>query len=85
MLNKTVTKVRFDDSHWRWKNKIVSDPCVKNSIEGKMLLAHMFQTFIDQPQILSCGGESFDALKIYHDGTHWVIETEAVVRKESVQ
>lgn len=84
-MEKTITKVRFDDHHWRWKNKIVSDSCVRDGIDGKMILAHLFQTFIEQPQILDCGGQGFAALKIYHDGTRWVVETEAVVRKESVE
>ena len=82
-MKKTVSKVRFDDKQVRWKTRITSDPCFPDTFEGRTVLANLLHAIADQPDLVSCGGQRWQTLKIFHDNTSWVFEADAIIPKES--
>lgn len=83
-MKKTFSKVRFDDRNFRWKTKLVSDQCIADSFEGRNVLADMLHAIASQPDLVSCGGQRFETLRVFHDGSCWVFEADAIVSKESL-
>ena len=56
-----------------------SDPCRIGAPESKIRQYQLLQAIAEMPDLTTCATESFQTLHVYHDGTAWVAEAEAVV------
>jgi hypothetical protein len=41
----------------------------------------ILQTLLDGPGLLDCGLQPFEKLKVFHNGTAWIVELEATTSK----
>jgi hypothetical protein len=56
---------------------ITSTPCADAGPQAEQMKSWMLMTVASSPDITACGFQSFQKLKMFHDGTAWVIEVEA--------
>ena len=47
--------------------------------EAQVIKSFLLRTIADQPMITICSGESFESLRMYYDGSKWVVEVEGRV------
>lgn len=77
MINRTYKESPLDGGDNPPKLVMVtykSEACVAGSQRHKLQL---LQTIVETPGLLDCGVVGFQTLKMYHDGTQWVVVLEA--------
>ena len=84
-MHKTWSATPLDDDTVRTRARIESDACEKGSLHARQIATSLFQNIADDPSLLLCGYEQFQTLKMHHNGERWVIELEAIVRRQNVQ
>jgi hypothetical protein len=80
-----LEKKSFDegDGVFRVVNKVFSDPVEpNNAIHLKQVKFEFLKILADQQDILKCELEDYDTLRIYYDGSCWVAESQAKVRRK---
>jgi hypothetical protein len=73
---------RFDEGEgtFRLVNKVFSDPVDQNeTLRMRQVKFEFVRILADQQDLLKCGMEEYDTLRIYHDGICWIAESQAKV------
>lgn len=50
-------------------------------MEQKFQKFYLLRTIVEQPELTLCQGADFETMKMFWDGTAWVIEFEAVANE----
>jgi hypothetical protein len=62
--------------------EIRSAPCAKRTVEARAALVEILQNCVLNQNLLHCDAELMESATIRHDGTRWVLRTEALVLKK---
>ena len=84
-MNRIVTDRDIGDGNTRYRVRIESDPCEKDSPLANQFRYMLLQNIVDNPVLVACGLEPFQTLRMAHNGQCWVIEVEAIVRKTNAK
>jgi hypothetical protein len=79
LINKTYKEVPLDGGDNPPKLVTVtytSEPCSSGSRPHKF---DLLETVVNTPGLLDCGVVGFQTMKMYHDGTKWMIVLEAKI------
>ncbi len=77
-MKRTLTKIRLDDLHVRYKVTLEGDPSDPATIAGRVAQVDILRALVDQPQLLRCGLAMCDTLKLSHNGTSWQLDMESI-------
>lgn len=66
---------------FRYVNVLEDDPAPEEGPEARAAQFRFLSQVMQQPDITLCGPVTFQKLKMYHNGSAWVIEMEAVVEE----
>lgn len=64
----------------RFKNKIETQECKESD---RHVQVYLLESILNIHEFLYCGPVPFQTLKIYHDGSKWIAELEAIVEEEN--
>lgn len=67
------------DDQVRIVNRIFSEQTQRNSPSFDMTKFRLLKNIAENPEILLCELNHFEVLKVYHDGTSWVAESQATI------
>ncbi len=84
-MNRIVTDRDIGDGNVRYRVRIESDSCEKDSPLANQFRYMLLQNIVDNPALITCGFEPFQTLRMAHNGQCWVIEVEAIVRKNNAK
>jgi len=71
-------RVRLTDTDTKVRTILKSPPCVAGSLEARSAANSFFKSLAEDPNLMNCGDRVFQNFKMYHDGTNWVAELEAI-------
>lgn len=81
-MQRTVSRIPMDDDgtvvH---RTKIESPECDPGTELCNFHQRRLFQMISDRFELTSCGPAPFQKMRVYHDGSRWVLEAEATVRE----
>lgn len=75
------TKIPVGTSEDRYRTVVETDLCTLNTLQSRVVRHELLRYIADDPSFSQCGGFDFQKAKIYHDGTKWIAEFEAVVQR----
>lgn len=81
-MKRLMTKMNVGENLQRIKIFLSTDDCEAGTIQARVHLADLLHNIADQPDLVACGLAPFEVLKIYHDGSRYVAEAEAIVKIE---
>ncbi|CAB4127309.1 hypothetical protein UFOVP75_132 [uncultured Caudovirales phage] len=84
-MDKSTSKVRIDEQKVKYRTRVTGLECDKHTNLGRHLLHEMVQTIYYTQDLLTCGGQMVDKFNVFHDGTRWVFEAEAIVNEPDAQ
>ena len=84
-MQRIVTSTDLGEGRMRHRVHIESDECVLGSSMEEPIKQMMLQNFADNPSLLTCGMTPFQTLKMFHTGSIWVVEAEAIVERPNAQ
>lgn len=81
-MQRIVSRIALDDDgtvvH---RTRLQTDECEPGTEICNFLQRRLFQTLSDSFELVSCGPAPFQKMKVFHDGSRWVLEAEATVRE----
>lgn len=77
-MNKKLVKTPAGENITRYSVRLDSDECSKGTQLARFLQFEMLRTIATDPSITACGLNDFQTLRMYHDGSKWVIDLEAI-------
>lgn len=80
-MNVQRFKTQVGQEYFRHRTVVETDPCVKGTLESRMIRHELLKYIAEDPFFSQCGGVDFEKCRIWHDGTRWTAEFEAVVMK----
>jgi hypothetical protein len=83
-MKRFVTETRVGEHQIRYRTRIEDVDSVKGSDDARMRQYQFLSELIGQWQLLACGLQMFESLKVYHNGTCWVAEAEATADEPNV-
>ncbi len=84
-MNLKTTFAHAGDGLVQVRKILRSDNCSKDDFNGKLAKWNLLQTLINAPSLGVCGNQDFEGLKVFYDGTAWILEMEAVVSDKLYQ
>lgn len=78
MKKNPLVRIPINDGMTRYRLTYESNPCQPQDVSGRVEQMSMLQSLVDQPQLTYCGPVPFDSMKVFHNGSSWVVELEAV-------
>ncbi len=78
-MNRSIARNRISDSQVRYRVKISGEECAPNTHESRISQTRLLREIVDTQELLTCGYDPFQLLRMSHTGEHWLIEAEAVV------
>jgi hypothetical protein len=78
-MRRETKKFKEGDDQVRIVNRIFSRQTDRNSPTFQLVKIELLRSIAENPEILLCELNSFEVLKVYHDGTSWVAESQATV------
>lgn len=78
-MKRQVSTLPIGTTQKRHKVKIESDPCVVGSLESRFFQFDLISKLANQPDLSTCGSVDFQRMLMYHNGSCWVAEFEAIV------
>jgi hypothetical protein len=80
-MKRTVAKVRVGEKQMRVKIRLEEDPTPPEGVAGRYAMAQLLRTVIDNPLTVYPGAEPFQKLTLWHDGSHWILETDSTIER----
>jgi hypothetical protein len=80
-MNRIVRHIPIGDSRIRTTVRLEGEDCSPQTPQALLLQRVLFQTLADNFDLLNCGLEPFQTLRVFHDGQRWIVEVEAVYEK----
>lgn len=77
-MKETRSKVQISDTETRYLTRVFSDPVAENTHEAYQAQFQFLADLGFHRQISLCGDGPFQRMRMFHDGTCWVAEFEAV-------
>lgn len=77
-MKRSVANVKVGETQVRWKVRIEAEPVIQDSQESWESQQRLLQDLVSQPHLLHCGPSRFQKMAMYHNGSCWVVEVEAV-------
>ena len=84
-MQRIVTSTDLGEGRTRHRVRIESDVCETGSGQEELVKRMLLQNFSDNPQLLTCGMVPFQSMKMYHTGTIWIIEAEAITESPNAK
>ncbi|WNM70280.1 hypothetical protein [Myxococcus phage Mx1] len=81
-MKRTYTKVPFSQEEVRHRVVVESDECIANTQHSRFIQFELLQGVASDPALTACGPSVFQTMKMYHDGSKWVVECEAILARE---
>lgn len=78
-MKRTVSETRLDESRIRYRTKIEDDDTGIGTEAAAWRQYYLLKELASQQNLLACGYAQFETLKMYHNGSRWVVELEATV------
>jgi len=78
LKRSNLIKIPLNEFQTRYRLSYETDPCEAGSVAGRNAQFDLLRTLADQPQLCYCGPMFFDTLKVYHNGSCWVVEMESL-------
>lgn len=78
-MNVYRTKVPFGRDETRHRTVVETDPCIHGTVHARMVRQELLGYIAQDPNFSQCGGYDFQTMKMFHDGTKYVVEFEAIV------
>lgn len=80
-MKRTISRINLGEDQIRVIVKIEGEECPNDTLDSFRELISMMKTFTETPHLLQ--GESFapSEVKWYHNGTRWVVESQAITTK----
>lgn len=78
-MKRSFSKVTIGEGIVRHRTRIESDMCEMGTHEARIIQNRLLQDILNNPSVVACGPSAFDKMSISHNGSCWVVETEAVV------
>jgi hypothetical protein len=78
-MRRETKKFKEGDDQVRIVNRIFSRQTDRNSPTFQLVKIELLRSIAENPEILLCELNPFEVLKVYHDGTSWVAESQATV------
>ena len=78
MKRSNLIKIPLNEFQTRYRLSYESEPCETNSVAGRNTQLDLLRSLVDQPQLCYCGSQIFDTMKVYHNGSAWVVEMESL-------
>ena len=82
-MNRICSNKRISETQIRYRSHIESDPCAPNSQESRIVQYHLLQSMVNMPDLLTCGPVVFETMRIFHSGTCWIADLEAIVEEQA--
>lgn len=79
-MRRTVNSRDMNDGTTRTRVKIEGDDTPAEGLVHEQTKWSLLQNIVDNPALVDCGYNSFQRFLMYHDGSRWIIEVEAIVR-----
>jgi len=79
MLSRHLKKIEQGESVI-YRVVVESDPCVWGTQESRFIQFELLRYAADDPAFTACGPSDFRRMSMVHDGTKWIIETEATIK-----
>lgn len=83
-MKRIVSQARVGEHQIRHRTRIEDLPTPEGSEEARVRQFHFVQELAQNWSLLACGMQMFQRLSIYHSGSAWVAEAEAVVEEVQV-
>lgn len=80
-MNRSVFHQKIGDDEVRTSIRIEGEDCSPNTFEYRWYQTTLLRMMAETPELLNCGMEAFQKLRMYHDGGKWIIEAEATYKK----
>lgn len=77
MRKLALVKIGLGQGAFRGKIVLLSEPCDLGTIEERLERQSLLRTIGEQPELTAVAGKDFETMKVYYNGTHWVVELEA--------
>ena len=78
-MKRFVTETKVGEHQIRYRTRIEDDPSNQGSDEARVRQYLFMQQLVNTWTLLTCGLQMFQTLRVFHSGTCWVGEAEAVV------
>ena len=78
-MKRTLTEVKIDDTHTRWRVVLEDDPSEDGSEYSKVRQLLFLRTLGEHPELLMLGPHRFETLSIVHGAFCWVATAQATV------
>ena len=61
-----------------------SEPCVLGTQKCRFVQFELLRYIAEDPAVTACGTSDFHRMTMKHDGSHWIVEAEAIVKSQSL-
>lgn len=79
MLSRHLKKIDQGDKTL-YRVVLESDECYLNTPECRFIQFELLRYIAEDPATTACGFNDFRKLTMWHDGTKWIVEAEAIVK-----
>ena len=76
-MRKNLKVVKLSEAENRYSVKIEGEECPAKTQAARVQQLSLLQTLVSTPGLTDCGPLPFQSLKMYHDGSRWIIDLEA--------
>lgn len=77
-MKRSVRNARVTEVENRYSVRLEDDPSPVDGIENRERQREMLRLVANNAGMMDCGSLPFQTLKMFHDGSRWIIELEAV-------
>ncbi len=78
-MTRTTNNIPIGDGKIRARVRIEGDGCLLDTVEYRFAQFQMLEMISQQMELVHCALNTFQKLNMFHDGTRWVVECEAIV------
>ncbi len=80
-MKKKISRVNLSEDQTRVTVQFEDIDTTPHTLEAQHRQVRFLQELIDTPTLLLCDTEPFQNLRMFHDGTRWIVELMATVTK----
>lgn len=78
-MERKIFKTRLGKDTVRYKTQIIDDLSERGTDSATLRQATLLRTMVDTPGFTLSGPNPFQTLRMYHNGSSWIVELEAEV------
>lgn len=78
MKRSNLIRIPVNEVQTRYRLFYESEACEASSVPGRNEQFDILKQLAENPQLCYCGNVLFDTMKIFHNGSCWVVELEAL-------